>query len=237
MSECPRIWLTRPHADSALLAKTLAAHGVEGVIAPVLTIASCEWAVPHEMPDALVITSRHAAAALAQLPHAWRTLPVFCVGMATARAVQAQGFPHCLNGDAGGEALVPLMHAQLPPRARLLHLSGREVRDAWKQQLPAFSFATVTVYQAKAVRALSPTLTNALEAGGIHGVALFSPRTARLVVELCTSHTVSLAAYAFSDAVAEAAASAGWRAVHVAQEPTVEAMVDLMVSTALPTML
>lgn len=233
MSEPARIWLTRPAADSARLAARLQSHPT--LIAPVITIEPIDAPLP-DMPDAVLLTSRHAAEYLAHTPAAWRKLPVYCVGQATASAACAQGFTltHADSGDVMS-LLVPLR--QLPPGSRILYLSGTERRVDISAQLSAQAIAVqvLEVYRAAALTSLGQPAAKALAAGGIGGVVFFSPRSAKIGCQLMMQAGLAdeakrIDAFCLSESVAGAAQLLPWRSLHICAIPTTQSMIELIAS-------
>ncbi|MFM9890334.1 MAG: uroporphyrinogen-III synthase [Rickettsiales bacterium] len=235
MSDPARIWLTRPAADSAKLAARLS--NFPTLIAPVTTIEHAALSVP-EKPDVLLITSRHAAAFLAQMPPDWRELAVYCVGIATATAVRAQGFTN--THTAGGDVMSLLVQLKkLPAGTRLLYLAGTDRRVDVSALLSAHSIQVqvLEVYRAAALSSLGQPAAKALAAGGICGVVFFSPRTAKIACHLMMQAGLAdeakrINAYCLSLAVAHAAGALPWRGVHACHVPTANAMVELIASQA-----
>lgn len=231
------IWLTRPRDDSKSLAAELAAHGIASVVAPVLHIVHQPLESVPVRPDALLLTSRHAAHALAALPTQWRALPTFCVGAATSAAASAVGFTNITPGEGKVLNLLPRMAVQLPPESRVLYLAGEETRI----NIPALLVAqriyirTQVVYRAIANHTLDDAVREALTAGSLTSVAFFSPRSAQVTASILATAGLSDAArmidaYCLSADVANAANALPFKAIHTCPRPTRVAMVDLIIS-------
>lgn len=225
------IWLTRPEPDSRALAEALAHHGIGSIIAPVIRIEPKPVTL-GEKPDALLVTSRHAAHAL---PEAWRDLPVFCVGVATADSVRQQGYTTLVEGSSDGLALLSPITAALRPGQRLLYLSGDEVRHDFAALLAAHGIAVerMVAYETVPCQSFPPALRLALANGEISGVAFFSPHSARLGCGLLkeeefTDMPPRIDAFCLSLAVAQEAAELPWRSLQVSHSPTREAMVAMI---------
>jgi len=82
---------------------------------------------------------------------------------------------------------------------------------------------------------LTDELKTALTNQAVGGVSCFSPHTAHIISELLTAANLTQSAadidfYALSLAVAEAAAGIPWKSIHACHSPTLDAMVDLIVS-------
>lgn len=233
-----KIWLTRPEADSRALAAELAARDIESIIAPIMRIAPCAPAIDTgTRPEALLLSSRHATHALATLPDDWQTLPVFCIGAATAEAARAACYTNITHGESDMLALLPQLVATLTPGARVLYLAGEETRIDAVSLLNAqhIHAEKIITYKADAETVLSDALCESIRTGQVHGVSFFSPRSAQIAIQLLKTHRLSdhaknITAYCLSLAVAEAAAALPWKALHACHVPTQSAMVDLLVS-------
>ena len=248
MSRPPLIWLTRPQADSEALAAQLADREVQTLVAPVMRIVPLYTpplrAKPGDegaVPNALLLTSRHAAYMLATLPAKWRSLPVFCVGSATAQAARSAGFSNIVVGEGDVLELLPRMVPQLKPGAQLLYLAGEETRIDVAALLAVqhIHVEKRVVYRAEAETVLTPAALEALAKGTVTAAVFFSPRSATLTAELLAQHglsatALSMEAYCLSLAVAEAAGVLPWQALHACHIPTAQAMRDLIVSRTHP---
>ncbi len=232
------IWLTRPEADSRALAAELAMRGIHSIVAPVMRIAPCPPAIDtRTRPEALLLSSRHAAHALATLPNDWRSIPVFCIGAATAEAARSASYAHTTHGESDMLALLPQLVTTLTPGARVLYLAGEDTRIDAVSLLNAqhIHAEKIVVYKADAETTLSDTLCESIRSRDVHGVSFFSPRSAQIAIQLLRQHGLSdhaknITAYCLSLAVAEAAAALDWKALHACYLPTQAAMVDLLVS-------
>ncbi len=231
------IWLTRPQEDSLALATLLKQHGIESIVAPLMQIEHCSPNTNEVTADALLLTSRHAAHALAQLPPHYKELPVFCVGSATAQAARAADFLAITEGESDVLALLPRMVESLPVDSQILYLAGEETRVDVATLLAAQQryVTKVIAYKADAVTELSAPLREALAAQRVTGAVFFSPRSAALAAERLNEHGLAamasnMEAYCLSLAVAETAGTLGWKRLHACAIPTQQAMVDLIVS-------
>ena len=229
------IWLTRPEADSIALAGALGAAGIDTLIAPVVRIAPRAVTLT-EKPDAILLTSRHAAHAL---PAEWRDLPVFCVGMATADAARAHGYSAITHGTSDALHLLPHITAHMSAGQRLLYLSGEDTRHDISRLLAANDIAVTreVAYEAISETTFPPALREALANHSISGVVFFSPRSAMLACGLLkqeefTASAPTLDAYCLSLPVAEAAGELPWRSLHVCHLPNREAMLAMVVAHA-----
>jgi len=230
-----RVLVTRPREDARALAGTLAARGIESVVAPLLDIVPRAAELDLASVQALLLTSANGARALGHAT-ARRDLPVLAVGEATAAAARAEGFAEVAVGGGDVAALAELARVRLDPdRGPLLHVAGSAVAGDLAGHLGAagFSVRRVVLYEARAATRLPEIAAAALDAGTLDAVLLFSPRTARhfvtLVAEAGRGPALRrLRALCLSQAVAEAAGAAEWRALSVARRPDQGALLALL---------
>ena len=164
------------------------------------------------------------------------------MGCATAQAARNAGFHSVTAADGDVDALAALAAARLDPECgRLVHVAGRVSTGDLAVRLRAAGFEAerVSLYEAVAARALSQPTRQALEARTLAGVALFSPRTARLFAKLaCESGLDStartLTAFCLSQAVAEAATALSWQRIRVAAAPRQDSFVASVTSALAP---
>ena len=115
-----RIWVTRAQPGAAATAARLSAIGIVPVVAPLIeTIPLKVSPEPLHAHDALVFTSAAAVRCVADLSGD-RSLPVFAVGEATARAARAAGWTTVTDADGDVADLARLLRAAGRGR-RLLH--------------------------------------------------------------------------------------------------------------------
>jgi uroporphyrinogen-III synthase len=139
---------------------------------------------PDDPPDALLVTSAHAAVALAGLN--CKDRPVFAVGERSAAAVRRAGFREVHSGEGDAAGLAALIARTLPPDSVLLHIAARHRKSEPEASLRGAGY-TVRVweaYEAVAARVLPDALSSALTGGRIDGVLHYSRRSAALLVDL-----------------------------------------------------
>lgn len=180
-----RLLVTRPQPDADAQAARLAELGYEATVAPLLEIRF-EAAAPEppEGTQAVIVTSRNALRALADsaLLARLKALPLFAVGAATARLARALGFTHVHEGAGTAEALVPVLSEHCDPEnGPLFHPAGETLAWDLKGALEAHGLELVqpVVYRAIPAKRLPGSAAAALRRGGIDGVILMSPETAR----------------------------------------------------------
>jgi uroporphyrinogen-III synthase len=239
MADAQTIWLTRPLADSTLLATELAEHGIRTLVAPIMHISSKPFDVPATLPDALLITSRHASTALAQLPSSWHALPVYCVGNATASMARELGFSHVIPGGQDVLSILPHLLANASSLSTLLYLSGEDITLDVAPRLAQHNIHVqrVVVYEASPIAVLGQDICSGLNDGSISGVTFFSTRTAQICNSLLTQAGLKASArkidaYCLSLNVAGAAGGLPWARLITCHSHTRHAMRDLIVSHA-----
>lgn len=227
-----RLLITRPREDAEPLAALLGERGIETALEPLMSIIDSDTPDPDlSGVQALLITSANGIRAFARRV-ADRDIAVCAVGDASARAAGDLGFGDVASASGDVEALAAMVKAdRVPGAGALLHVAGTAVAGDLSGLLEAAGFEVLraVLYEARAAESLSAETRDAMEAGTLDGVLLFSPRTAALFAELVTDAGVSetcrgLIAYCLSPAVAEKAQSLAWRDVVVATEPSQEAL-------------
>lgn len=228
MSRSLLILRPRPGADET--AARARAMGLTPVVAPLFAVRPIAWTPPPASGfDALMLTSanapRHAGAGLA----AFRNLPCYAVGEASAAAGREAGLREPRLGPGDGRALLATMAADGIGAA--LHLCGR---DRIALHHPDVAVTAVPVYAADPVSCLPAAAAAALAEGAL--ALLHSPRAAALLRTLAGDRRGAVGIAAISPETA-AAAGDGWRNVAVAARPRDQALLELAASlcqTALP---
>jgi uroporphyrinogen-III synthase len=181
-----RVLLTRAAEDAARSARLLEKIGFESVVAPVIETRDGVESPPEGVFDGLIVTSAKAASRLWRFDAELRALPVFAVGPRTARAIGSHGIRDvfCSAGDA--KSLIRDIPTILPPPARLLHIAGRDRKEEPAHSLREMGYEVSlwTAYVAAAVEELPEAARRALADGAIDAALHYSPRSAKLALEL-----------------------------------------------------
>lgn len=209
----------RRTADKALLLD------MEPVVDPLFVIEPVEWEVPAASEfDALMLTSMNAIRFAGPALTAYATLPVLAVGQKTADAASAAGLRVELTGSGGAaDLLSSLPNGQY---ARILHLAGTDhiALDAKDRSIDRRA-----VYNARAL-SLGQSAQAALSAGCV--AMIHSPRAARTLEQEMARLDLNpgrTEVAVLSDNVANALGKS-WKVIHVADEPTDDALLSLAVS-------
>lgn len=221
-----RVLVFRPLEDAERSAQTLRERGQDPVVAPLFQVLPTGEKSPKGPFDALVLTSANAVPAVESLPKSWRaTVPAFCVGARTAEAVGTLGFT--AHSAQGGRAeLLKLLLERLPENRKLLFVAGRDRHEDLPEHLreAGHEVAVWTAYEARAVDTLPAAAAEALRDGSADAALHYSPRSARVFLDLAGKAGLSeqaqvLPQVTLSAEVAAALISAGSDTVLVAEHP------------------
>ncbi len=207
-----RVLVLRPMPGNTETVRRLAALGVAAISAPLFAVEPVAWVPPRLADiDALLLTSanavRHAGGALAS----FSTVPVWCVGEATAAAARGAGLAVERIGTKGVAALLS------GTSERLLWLCGEERTGLSAQDEQRVT--AIPVYRSAEL----PFPAVALDHAGV--AMLHSARAARRLAALVPDRA-NIAIVAISADVA-AAAGESWGSVAVAAHPSDAEMVAI----------
>lgn len=239
MAVGPTLLITRPEQDAVAFAEAASAAGFVPVFAPLLKILP----VPAPMLEfshaqALIFTSANGVRMFVRA-YGVMNLPVFAVGDATARAAAEGGFQAIESAGGDVDALTALVRLRLESTAgSLIHAAGETVAGDLAEALSAVGFDVVraALYKSEKATSLSKSLIGQINAGEIDHAAFFSPRTAAAFVRLSRlagieAKLARVVAVALSRNVADALAELPWRTVHIAPEPTQNALLAKLLQT------
>ena len=231
-----RALITRPQEDSADLAIALARRGIAPILAPMMRIeyASADIETEIAPAQAILFTSRNGVRAFSRVSPR-RDIAVFAVGDSTAALARDNGFVNVESANGDNADLARLVIDRLVPSdGMLFHAAGATIAGDLSGALDKAGFRTVrrTLYNAKAVDRLADAAT-AMRNGELDYVLFFSPRTARIFVELVAAARLgdaccSLTAVCLSDAVASEVASLAWKDIGVADLATTDAVLNVI---------
>ncbi len=233
------ILITRPAAQSVKTEIRIKAAGFTSFLAPLLDIAPVDWTVPELQPQAVLVTSANAVTAMAgsSLP---RDIPVYAVGDRTAEQAVLAGFTQVESAAGDARALLELVSRRCNNGlGALLYLTGEAVAGNLAAQLnnAGFWVETRIVYRASATEALPDHVKQALLAGEITGVMLYSPRSAAIFSRLLGTIPATiqvraqLSLFCLSEAIAQAAGS-GWRRVTISPKPDEDSLIEILLNQA-----
>lgn len=224
-----RLLVTRPVEDAEPLKQRLEALGHQVILSPLLVIAPRPAImIPAEKYQAIALTSANAVRSLDGSPHLdkLRHLPVMAVGPQSAAAARQAGFTQITEAGGDGVGLARHVIASLDPNAGpVLYLSGQDTASDFTGLLErgGLNARRVVVYEAKPAGALAP------EAAEAQGVLLYSPRSAKIWLDLVERHAIS------ADAMVHYCLSANIAAIlpdvfarRVAERPVEDALLEVI---------
>jgi uroporphyrinogen-III synthase len=223
-----RIAITRPLEDAVVLKAKLEALGHETILAPLLTIVPLPGVTLSDGGwQAVAITSANAIrAASASMLERLRSLPMLTVGPQSAQAARHAGFTDVQ--EAGGDAAGLAKHIAAnrdSGRGPILYLSGREQAADFAGLLgeSGFTVERLVLYEAEPAKVLPPDIRKT------DAVLLYSPRTARVWIDLARQETLDLAAIRhFCLSANVAAILPAGSSIIVAARPTESAMIEVI---------
>lgn len=204
--------ILRPEADARATAARAVSLGLSPVIRSLFAVVPCAWSPPTGPFDAVMMTSAHAARLGGSGLAAFRSLPLYAVGPATAEAAHAAGFDCVITGDSGVTALLARIAAD--GHGRVLHLAGRETTE---HPDPPFECVERITY------ALDPLPAPPLPGRAV--ALVHSARSGRRLADLVTDRA-AIDVVAIGPRAA-ATVGTGWRSVATATKPDDAAMLAL----------
>ncbi len=228
--------VTRPEPDASETARRLKALGHVVDVAPMMTTVFAPQPGRLAAPAALLLTSGNAVRALERWPaaKAWRQLPVYAVGQATAALARGAGFADVRVGAGDAAALAELMRADLDPGAgTILYPAAHDRAADLGAMLAGFSLETVEAYSAVAATRIENGTADLIRSGAVEGALFFSRRTAAVFVGLIERAGLrdglrATVLFALSGAVAEPLAGLGAAAVRIAARSDEDGLVALI---------
>lgn len=222
----PTVWIPRPQEDADALAQDLAAQGIRPLIAPVMTISYRQANVRLDGVGAVLFTSANGVRSFVRQSDR-RNLTVYAVGANTGAEARTSDFDDVQVAGGDVDALADFIAGHRKPSdGALLHVAGSERAGDLAEMLRqrGYSVDRRVLYDAVVAESLPDAVVQALDDGTIDAVALFSPRTARIVCDLVAKAgrqdaASGLKALCLSANVAEAAKTVDWQEIVVAEAP------------------
>lgn len=236
-----RVLVTRPEPEASDTAERLRWLGHQPLLAP-MTVVTTDRAVAIETDGiaAVATTSRRAVEAVAERADkaAILQLPLYAVGDGTARTARRAGFTEVRSADGDVEALAGLVEACCDPAdGAILYLAGRDRAGDLEGKLASVGFEVrcVEVYRADPVEALAAPIADALVAGAVDAVLIYSRRAAEILVSRLTELPVPprlghVAVLAISAAAAEPLVGRGFGPIRVADRKLAGGVLALLSS-------
>ena len=240
-----RVLVTRAEDQGRTTKARLEAAGLDGIVAPLTRIVlDGDVELPLAGVQAVTVTSLNGVAALALNDAAehLRALPLFAVGDRTAAAARARGFRDVRSAAGDRTALAGLLVATLSPNGgALLWAAGADRTADFAPLLEAagFEIRVAEVYRSEAVTDLPDVVAADLADGRIDAVAVYSPRSAEILVDALRARgfspsSSSFRIHAISDAAAEPLRRAGYDRIVVAERPDESGLLVTFVQSRRP---
>lgn len=212
-----RILVVRPQPGADATAARLQALGHEAAVHPLLETRPLAWALPAQTPDAVILSSAAAVRHAGALADAFKHLPAYAVGEATAAAARAAGWADVTAGQGTMQALLDALAGSA---RHLLHLAGADLTPVTVP--PALRLSRATVYETPLLPL--PALPD------VAAVLLHSPRTAgQFAAEWDRLGGRREAVQLFAISVATlTAAGTGWGKAQAAPEPSESALLVML---------
>ena len=232
------VLVTRPKGDEAALTNLLHERGYNVIHEPLthIYLDHTKRQPLHQLlmgdPDAIIITSRHAVHALAMLSD-FRDIALVCVGEATAKVAESQGFSRISVMGGTVEKMAATILASYDEGSRFVYVSGEHVRSDIGYLLSAGNMHVerLITYEAVASEQLSDTLVEQLRRRQLDAVTFLSPRAAQIFMALLhkagmREAITSLRCFCMSEAIADSLRNQPWQQVHIAPEATLASLVE-----------
>ena len=229
----PVVLTTRPVEDAERDCSYLNAQGVLALSSPMLEIKDCPFTLPPlDTIDAVVLTSRHAAARLEGA--GLQDLPCFCVGKTTANAAGDAGLNLIHTGPGDGKGLARLI-AQHPYTSLIWPSAvdtGFDIGAALEPE--GIKTHRVSVYEAAPVASFSPQSLEVLKSGNVRVVLAHSGRAGehftRMIKKEGLGHLLKTMTMIAISARAAGLCGTDWHSIIVVEQPRRRAMLDAAVA-------
>jgi uroporphyrinogen-III synthase len=225
-----RLIITRPAEDAGPLKSKLEGMGHSVVIAPLLRIVARPGVQVAKKNYQLICATSANAVKHACVSQTLKELPVFTVGPQSLAAARAAGFTRAeaRGGDVHGLA-AHIIATFGPAIGPVLYLAGAETSSDLRNILATSGFQVDKVIVYDAVIQAPEGIAH--DVAGADGVLLYSPRSARIWVDLTAKPELETAAakpiyFCLSDNVARVLPS-NWQK-RVAKTPDEAAMLALL---------
>lgn len=231
----PVVWVPRPVEDAEPLAQRLLALGYRPLIAPLMRIDFLDPGDQAllEATGALAFTSANGVRAYIHHSNR-RDLAVFAVGERTGELARDAGFRDVHVAGGNVDLLSEMIaRTRTPGEGPILHVTGTERAGDLAKALTdgGFEVRRLVLYSARAVDDLPKEVETALKGCMLDAVVFFSPRTARLAVDLIGKSGLAgavnaVTALCLSENVRTEAEKLVWRDCCVSERPESGALID-----------
>ena len=215
-----RILILRPQPGADRTAERARQLGLSPVVHPLFAPETLDWPAPPAQDfDALLLTSANGARCAGPALKAYRGLPTYAVGQATADALHAAGWDDVAAGDKDGSAIAARIARD--GHRRVLHIAGTTVALI---EAGPLAITRIAVYHMAALPS-DPALIAATTPGAI--LLVHSPRAGeQLAAQMPQSRRGALHLIAISANVLVACGD-GWASAACPPRPDDDEMLAL----------
>jgi uroporphyrinogen-III synthase len=227
-----RVLVTRPEPGASRTAGRLAALGFEPVLLPLTKIVPLPvetWSGAENIA-ALAITSANAVRHTPPpLLRDLAGLPAFAVGERTAQVAAEAGVSVKDAGAGDADRLAERIVASVQPGSKILLLCGRIRRGTLESRLAAAGLPVraIETYDTVPVSLSGDELSTEIGDRSIDAVLVYSAVAATILSPFVSSF-LTAAFIAISDRVAQNLPAGLGNRIHIAREPTEDAMLSLL---------
>lgn len=220
--------VTRPLADSQMLATKLEAEGHTVTTDPLMTVQYLSPEIENlNQYQALIFTSPNAVNASKELIKNLAT-PAYCVGNKTADVAKKVGLKNVISSHGDVKALaLTIKSALVPAEGPLLYMSGSHLAGDIKTELETadFSVTRKEIYETKASDSLSNLTINMLKNNKIDYIPFYSPRSVLIFIELVKNAGYldclkGITVLCLSPAIEDALSGTKWNKIITATKPS-----------------
>lgn len=230
MSTAPRVWITRTQPGADATAARVRALGWEPVVAPLLEVHAISGAM-DAAPAAqdiqcLALTSPNTIDAIRADLAAYRHLPAYAVGDATAEHARAAGLENVQSAKGDIHALARLIASQLST-GTVFTPGAKEPAGDLPGLLPHLNVMRLAVYE---------TVPTAVQAPkNLTAILIHSPRAARIMAtRIGTDQPSGLRVITISEAAAAPLRDIFAAEIHIADTPDEDAVLRTLGNSGSP---
>jgi uroporphyrinogen-III synthase len=226
--------LTRPEAQSRALVnqiETNIPNRTRCIISPLMVITPTGNRPDFEGCQAVLFTSVNGVEAFAKLGIV-TDLKCYCVGARTAQAARSAGLDVISADGAAADLITKVNKDLIPDDGTLLHIRGEHIAGDLSTALSmqGFNVREAVLYSQNTCD-LSEPATQALAAGQVNAILMYSPRSARIFGAVLantkpTAHNIT--ALCISENTAAEVRNIGFNRVEIAEKPDGAAMLALI---------
>ncbi|MBW8308988.1 MAG: uroporphyrinogen-III synthase [Candidatus Paracaedibacteraceae bacterium] len=225
------VLLTRPEEDCQELKTKLIVPTISSPLLKVIQKAK-RVALPEGVTD-LIATSARVFEMISNIK-SMITIPVWCVGEATATAAKAAGFEKIFQVNRSAQEILERIVNECPKESsHFAHIGGAVVHVDLAEALVNLGFKAdrIIIYETEAAQSLSQEAETVMQAGLIQQMPFFSLRTAEIFVDIAKKSEWAdklrrVTALAHSEAIARSLRQISWKEVIVVPDLSAQRIVD-----------